>query len=534
MITRSIFIEIALVLSQMFACSSDNKGALSASGGIGITLSSGGSTQLGGTTSAGGETTAAGGDNSLAGGGGQSPTGGATSASGGTSAISTKVFDGSCASLPGTIIYVESGDTQENLLKNLGRHLRDTANITLVYNLTGSCTLTSDIYTGAKMVPNGTLKYVPSTAENSSWTASAAALTCTTPSEGVAIDVAISALFVQSCGLGGAPSGSNLALIQGPVQAYTFIVPTASDQSAIWAEEAYYAFGFGNANPIAPTYNPWNDEQSMFVRPATKSTLVATAKNIAVPPNKWKGVPEAGSSDVVTAVSTATNPEAAIGILGSEVYDGKRGPTPGIKMLAFKAFGQNLAYYADSSASSFDKQNVRDGHYTLWSPTVYITKVDASNVPVKPEIKYFIDLVLGKPSATPPAGATVFDALADVVKVGLIPDCAMNVTRGEDGGNLSPYTPAASCTCFYLSKITGASGTPAGCAACTVGADCSGGKSCNHGYCEPSGVSAGGIADGTCYVGAPTTHAQIINACSASAGVKKNVVLPSATLTPLP
>src|SRR5262249_38676208 len=38
---------------------------------------------------------------------------------------------GPCSSLPGTIVYVESGDTQENLLKNLGRKLRDTANITL-------------------------------------------------------------------------------------------------------------------------------------------------------------------------------------------------------------------------------------------------------------------------------------------------------------------------------------------------------------------------------------------------------------------
>ncbi|MBV9946978.1 MAG: hypothetical protein JOZ69_09030, partial [Myxococcales bacterium] len=52
-----------------------------------------------------------------------------------------------CGSLPGTLVYIESGDTQENLLKRLGRHLRDTADITLVFNLTGSCTLTSDAFT---------------------------------------------------------------------------------------------------------------------------------------------------------------------------------------------------------------------------------------------------------------------------------------------------------------------------------------------------------------------------------------------------
>src|SRR5262249_11387985 len=149
---------------------------------------------------------------------------------------------------------IESGDTQENLLKNLGRHLRDTANITLVFNLTGSCTLINDIYTGAKMVPNGTLKYIPSTAENAAWTGVQPEATCTTGADGAPIDVAISALFVQSCGLGGAPAGSNLGLIQGPVQAYTFVVPKASDQTAIWAEEGYYVFGFGNQNPLAPQY----------------------------------------------------------------------------------------------------------------------------------------------------------------------------------------------------------------------------------------------------------------------------------------
>ena len=62
-------------------------------------------------------------------------------------------FDGSCATLPGTVVYIESGDTQENLLKNLGRKLRDTANITLAFNLTGSCALTNDIYAGARVVP---------------------------------------------------------------------------------------------------------------------------------------------------------------------------------------------------------------------------------------------------------------------------------------------------------------------------------------------------------------------------------------------
>ena len=161
-----------------------------------------------------------GGASSLTGTGGSSA--GSTSASdaaagdAGTEQDAGSTFDGSCTTLPGKIVYIESGDTQENLLKNLGRHLRDTANITIVFNLTGSCTLINDMYTGAKVVPNGTLKYIPSTAENAAWTPSMAELTCTTPADGVSIDVAISALFVQSCGLGGPPAGSNFGSHPGP------------------------------------------------------------------------------------------------------------------------------------------------------------------------------------------------------------------------------------------------------------------------------------------------------------------------------
>jgi hypothetical protein len=452
-----------------------------------------------------------------------------------------------CSALPGRIVYIESGDTQENLLKNLGRHLRDSANITLAFTLTGSCTLTADAYAGSKIAANTTLLYVPSTAENAAWTPAQPEATCVTSADGAPIDVAISALFVQSCNLGGPPAGSGLALLQGPIQAYTFVVPTSSDQTAIWAEEAYYAFGFGAMNPLAPTYNPWNMEQLMFIRPATKSTLVATAKNIAVPPNKWKGMTLNASSDVVNAVtnanSSAATAEPAIGILGAEVYDANRGR--GLKTLAFQAFGQSAAYYPDSTSTAFDKQNLRDGHYTLWSPTVYITKVDGNDVPIDPAVKYIMDLVLGNPGATvpdglAPEGAAPIDGLADVVKVGLIPQCAMQVTRSEDGGDLSLYTPAEPCTCYYLSHIVGATGTPTSCMACAEDVDCGdGAAACIHGYCEPNAaeervpVPDGGAG---CFGGTPTTHSEIINVCTAAQGIAKDVVLPvtDGGLRPIP
>lgn len=456
-----------------------------------------------------------------------------SNAEAGPSADASQPPTGPCSSLPGTVVYIESGDTQENLLKRLGRHLRDTANITIAFSLTGSCTLTSDMYSGNRIAANATLKYIPSSAENPSWTPGQPEATCTTDTPGPAIDVAISALIVQSCGQGGPPAGSGLALLQGPNQAYTFVVPTASDQTAIWAEEAYYAFGFGNNNPLGA---PWNNEQFMFIRPTTKSTLVATALNIGVPPTKWRGQSEAASTDVVNAVTNSSMPEATIGILGAEVYDGSRGK--GIKTLAFQAFGQHAAYYPDSTSTAFDKQNLRDGHYTLWSPTVYIAKVDANNVPTNPAVKYITDLVLGNPGATPPDGGTTFDGLADVVAVGLIPQCAMQVSRTEDGGDLSPYAPPEPCTCYYLSKVPGAAGVPAGCSACSSDADCAdGGGTCVHGFCEPDRANPPTPTDGggACFSGTPATHAQTINACTSAQSIQKTVVLPGdGGLEPLP
>ncbi len=436
----------------------------------------------------------------------------------------TSVDNGTCGALPGTVVYIQSGDTQENLLKALGRQLRDTANITLVFSLTGSCTLTPNMYTGVKIAPNTVMDYIPSTAENAAWTPAMAESTCTTGSAGTTIDLGISALFAQSCGLGGPPAGSNLTLVQGPIQAYTFVVPTASNQTAIWSDEAYYTFGFGDANPLAPTYDPWNNHLHMFIRPATKSTLVATAKNIGLDPASWKGVPEAASSDVVTATATSAAADA-IGILGAEVYDGNR--NAGIYTLAFQAIGQKAAFYPDSSSSAFDKQNVRDGHYTLWSPTVYITPVDGSNQPTNPAVKYLEDLVLGTAGATPPGGGSAIDGLADVVQVGLIPECAMEVTRSEDGGDLSPATPAAPCTCYYLSKIPGANGSaPTGCTACTDSTTCGGGA-CNHGFCEPDTVSTTGTNPAGCVSTTPATNADLINACTNAQAITKNVVLPN-------
>jgi hypothetical protein len=369
-----------------------------------------------------------------------------------------------CNTLPNPI-YVEAGDTQEPLLKTIGRGLRNSSQpMTIIYNTTGSCSLIQDMYTSNPLKVN--LKYVPSTAENATWDPSQPSLQCTNTSQ--AIDVAISAVFVQACTAQSPPPP--IGLITGPIQGYGFLVPKASTQTAITAEEAYFAFGFGAQGGATP----WIDETYFQIRPATKSTLVSLANTIRLDPTKWRGHPWDKSTDLLSYVATSPAPEATIGIIGAEVYDQNRSKT---SILAFKAYQQRYAYYPDSTSTSFDKQNLRDGHYVPWSPTVYIAPVDANNVPTNANAKRLMSLVLGS------GPSDDVDGLSGVVSVGLIPDCAMKVSRTVDGGDLSLYTPAHPCGCFYESKVPNASGAPAGCSACTTDATCGTGK-CNHGYCE--------------------------------------------------
>ena len=71
------------------------------------------------------------------------------------------------------------------------------------------------------------------------------------------------------------------------------------------------------------------------------------------------------------------------------------------------------------------------------------------------------------------------DALT--VKAGAVLDCAMEVKRTTDFGDLIPYAPAEPCGCFFENAATNSTS----CAACTTNADCSvSAPNCRKGFCE--------------------------------------------------
>ncbi|WP_394847787.1 hypothetical protein LZC95_10030 [Pendulispora brunnea] len=374
-----------------------------------------------------------------------------------------------CTTLSNPLV-IFSGDTQEPLLKAMGRKLRDSATspMTVIYQTGGTCTVQEYMY-GHKNIPQKTvLSYMPSTAENKDWKTSDPPLQCTVPDGiGLPIDLGIGATYLSSCDT--SPPPSDMRLVEGPIQGYGFAVPKASSQRAITAEEGYFAFGgFGPQGHALP----WVDDQFFYIRKTTKSTLLTLAAALGIPAPRMKGTQFEKSSEVLAALTgsaAAANPDKAIGLLGTEIYDANRDK---VTLLAFQAAKQHYAYYPDSTATSFDKRNLRDGHYFPWAPTIYIEPIGATGGPLLPRARLFLDLVMGR--ATLPD----VDGLAVVIDKGLVPECAMKVMRSSDGGDLSLYDDPEPCGCYYESKV------PNGSTSCTACTDTCASGTCRHGYCE--------------------------------------------------
>lgn len=372
-------------------------------------------------------------------------------------------------------LYIENGDTQEPMVKRLGKALmQSTTKLRVVYRNRPTCNIRSDLFSSAPMitVTDGTtprpVRYIPS---SPSFDPAGPAPTCTVPAMAPAepIVLGIGATYLSSCAQT-PPQPADVGVMNGPVQAYGFIANKNSSQVAITAEEGYLAFGFSEGLGEAA---PWTVQNLRFKRGNTASTTLTMSAAIRLLPTQMKAAPDSGTSeDIITGVVNASTPEAALGILGMDLYDQRRAD---IKVLAFKTFGQRYAYFPDSTFTSFDKQNVRDGHYAPWSPTPYITKLSSGAI-VDDRARRFFELVMGARASDDVNG------LLAPIQSGLIPECAMKVSRSGDGADLTLYDDPAPCHCFFEKNVP--QGTTA-CTACTIGDDapCNGGK-CRFGYCE--------------------------------------------------
>jgi ABC-type phosphate transport system substrate-binding protein len=349
-----------------------------------------------------------------------------------------------CSSLPDPIVVAGSSAVGP-FIQAMGKVLAGQASpTTLIYQKQGSCigvtavvldtTPTAACASGACIT--GTATYYDTTGT---------ALSCDLAVTGTHVDVGLSDVWTDTCTGSLPPAGVRdyAGTDNTPVEAMLFVVPEAQTQQvAITAEEAYFTFGFGAAGMAMP----WTAEMYLFVRNATSGTQQIIAHNIGVPAGRWKGLDKGGSQQVADAVSQSPMFNPTLGILGADFYDLHRDT---LNALAYQSYHQKGAYYADSTASSFDKRNVRDGHYTQFGYLHLITHVDGTNAPATPASKRFVDWITGNTAST----AAPFDIVDVTIAAHLIPNCAMKVKRASEGGALSPFTPPTDCSAHFEATV---------------------------------------------------------------------------------
>jgi hypothetical protein len=223
--------------------------------------------------------------------------------------------------------------------------------------------------------------------------------------------------------------------------------------------------------------------QIRSVESGTQSMIGAA---IGVPPAQWRGISHQTSGEVGNALVAAGQSgdqaivDSALGILASD-YLVQNSQT--LRGLAVEDENTSCGYHPSSTATARDNANARDGHYPLWGPSHFYTRVNGqTGVPLKPGAIKFID---GLSGVTPLPG---LDLIAEYASKGLVPLCAMHVSRTNDGGDYQPYKPPITCNCYFDLIATGSNS----CKPCSTNGDCpTNAPNCNkfgpapqQGYCD--------------------------------------------------
>lgn len=354
------------------------------------------------------------------------------------------------------IVYVTGGG--KVIVEKLGNVLAGAKPpVTVIYKQQGSCLALDAVVNGTKLT-GAAFSYTATTAE-----------ACDLGVDGYVADIGISDVFPTTCGTlpGGLPSG--VKDFFGPIESYSFVVPIQSKEKSISMEAAYSVFGFGADSEVAP----WTDPASIFIRDKDSGTQQMMGVAIGVPADRWMGTPTTSSTDMVTQLSMTMPPDKGIGILTSEVASAN---SVNVRTLAYQAKDQLCGYYPDSTPTSNDRRNVRDGHYWMWGPLHVLSQVGMNGYALKTEAQDIIGYITG--TKDPPLGLDLISLLA---KTGIVPACAMHVARDAELGPLMSVQPGGACGCYFEVAATG----DTDCQGCVSSVECPAERPyCNHGYCE--------------------------------------------------
>jgi hypothetical protein len=362
-----------------------------------------------------------------------------------------------CSALPSPF-YGIGGSAQRPLLARVATRLSALAQPrTLIYQAPGACV-------GLNAVLNNTRL----TGQATYWNAAGAEALCDLPLTGQLPDFATVGNQATLCpGVTALPAG--VGDFEGPVTTWNVFVPRASSQQSISAEAAYFVFGFGRESGVAP----WTDEALIIRRDANSAAQIVLGLAIGLPVERFRGVDAMTNGRSISLVAMASNPEAAIGFASADNADANRAT---VRTLAWQQPGQRCGYWPDSTATAFDKRNVREGLYGLWTSARFFTRVDGAGQPVNANVRDLTGWFNG--TIPSPAGVPILDV---TIQSGSVPLCAMRVRRDRDLGPLASYAPPAPCGCYFDRIATGSTS----CTPCTDNTACTGSaRVCRNGYCE--------------------------------------------------
>jgi len=365
-----------------------------------------------------------------------------------------------CSSLPAPV-YVIGSTGLAGLAAELAE-LAAVTPITLVFEAAKSCD-------GAKAIIQNETAFDVGDTTATYWDVAGTAQTCAIDEASKYADIGLGQLFADACLTlpQGAPGVGDFL---GPVTPIDMVVPTGSTQNAISAEALYYTLGLGTG-----AVAPWTNPNMVFYNPGS-GPQYDVSQSISVPVSQWIGTKVATAPQNIAKVGTSSDPEGTLGMMGADLVEAANNSST-LKAIAYQDVGMGCGYYPNLTATSAEKQNIRDGHYQLWGYSHMFAKVNAQDVPLSPNAATLISYFTG--TQMTPTG----DFLKFVINDRLVPVCAMRVTRSSEMGRVVPFTPSPSCGCYFDSLTKGSSS----CQVCVANSDCPAAAShCNFGYCEGS------------------------------------------------
>jgi len=359
----------------------------------------------------------------------------------------------------GKPIYVVGSSAMVGLLDAVGKLLGDSR--VLVYWRAPSCQGVTSIFSADPQLTGSVPVFGHSKTKSCRITGTASA------------HIGISDVAFEKCP--GLTQPFEIEDFKGPIQVFMFAAPAASTETSISAAAARRLYTLGANSDVVP----WTDGRFVMMRHPGSGTQITLGSFIGLDASSWKGNSFNGSTELADACATvpadARNKTICITSADQKDIAFKKS----LKTLAFQAPGQACGFFPDSDENSFDKRNVRDGHYILWAPVHFFARVDeSSRQPKDADVREAMNWFTGQTLPADPSG--MFEALK---KAGLVPACAMQVQRdrNDDFGVLKRELPPAPCGCAFENATPGSA---LDCRKCDKATPCDGSQACRFGFCE--------------------------------------------------